>query len=93
MAKKKLVDLYQYFDQLVAQSNEQDILFASSYIRGFIALEAVNFGDENQLLTQQLYQIVSDKMKQAKSELTPQDQAIVQNFYIELKSYFQTISK
>ncbi len=89
MAKKKLIDLYQYFDQLVEQSNEQDILFASSYIRGFIALEAVNFGDESQLLTQQLYQIVSDKIKQAKNELTPQDQAIVQNFYTALKPYFQ----
>ena len=88
MNQTTLTDLYYYFDQLVEQSNDQDTLFASSYIRGFIAVEAVHFGNDNQILTEQLYQKVLEKIKQAKNELTPQDQAIVQNFYSNLFTYF-----
>ncbi len=88
MCRKKLTDLYQYFDQLVEQNSDQDTLFASSYIRGFIALEATHFGDEHQLLTKQLYCSVFEKIKQAKNELTPQDQTLVQNFYIRLNDLF-----
>jgi hypothetical protein len=88
MNKKTLTDLYCYFDQLVDQNSNQDTLFASSYVRGFMAVEAVNFGDDNQLLTTTLYHAVLEEMKRAKNELTPQDQAIVHNFYLTLAPYF-----
>jgi len=103
MKTKTLADLYQYFDQLVdgeieyqAQAQEPlielaDVLFASSYIRGFVALEAVNFGDEQQLLSVTLADKVSDKLAEAKNELTPQDQQIVSNFWHTLKRQFAAV--
>jgi len=87
MTAKTLTDLYQYFDSVLEQ-DEADILFASSYIRGFIALEAVAFGDDEQALSAELYQQVLTKMTSAKSELSPQDQIIVANFYLQLQHYF-----
>jgi len=100
MKIETLADLYKYFDQLVdgdveyqGEGEEQltelaDVLFASSYIRGFVALEAVNFGDEQQLLSVGLAQSVSDKLAEARNELTPQDQQIVGNFWHQLKRQF-----
>ncbi len=88
MTQKTLTDLYHYFDSLFDQEVSQDTLFASSYVRGFIAVEAVNFGDDNQPLTQQLYQQVLAKITAAKSELSQQDQTIVTNFYDLLQSEF-----
>ncbi|PCI60686.1 MAG: hypothetical protein COB35_08360 [Gammaproteobacteria bacterium] len=88
MTAKILTDLYQYFDSILEQ-DDADILFASSYIRGFIAVEAVAFGDDEQVLSVELYQQVSDKMSAAKAELTPQDITIVVNFWQQLKDYFK----
>lgn len=85
---KTLTNLYQYFDQLVENDVDADTLFASSYIRGFIAVEAVNFGDDNQILSSKLYHSITDKMHQAKTELTPQDGAIVGNFWLSLQANF-----
>jgi len=88
MAQKTLTDLYHYFDGLFDQDASQDTLFASSYVRGFIAVEAVAFGDDSQILTTTLYQQVLAKMNVAKTELSPQDRAIVENFYLELNAFF-----
>ncbi len=96
-----LADLYQYFDQLVdgeiehqdesgfAMDNIADILFASSYVRGFIALEAASFGDEQQALSSQLAEQVTAKLADARNELTPQDQQIVANFWHGLQKIFK----
>jgi len=88
MTQKTLTDLYHYFDSLFDQEVSQDTLFASSYVRGFIAVEAVQFGDDNQTLTTELYQQITAKISTAKSELSPQDQTIVANFWRELQQNF-----
>ena len=81
-----LADLYYYFDNLFDENVNEDTLFASSYIRGFIAVEATAFGDDEQLLSASLLAAVSQKMKSAKTELSPQDNAIVQNFWLSLQN-------
>jgi len=80
-----LVDLYQHFDELVSQDVDDDTLFASSYLRGFIALVAGQFGDESQQLSAELFAAVSNELKQAKAELTPQDSAVVNNYWLKLQ--------
>jgi hypothetical protein len=80
-----LKELYQYFDELVEQEADSDTLFASSYIRGFIALVAAQFGDENQKISAELCQCVSEELSKAKTELTPQDSAIVNNYWLSLQ--------
>ncbi|MDT0602698.1 MULTISPECIES: YfcL family protein [Thalassotalea] len=77
--------LYQYFDELVAEEADSDTLFASSYIRGFIALVAAQFGDENQVISVELCDRVSEELSKAKTELTPQDNAIVNNYWLSLQ--------
>jgi len=88
MTQKTLTDLYHYFDNLFDQDASQDTLFASSYVRGFIAVEAVVFGGDTQILTSVLYQQVLEKMNAAKTELSPQDSVIVDNFYQTLRAFF-----
>ena len=88
MTQKTLTDLYQYFDDLFDQNASQDTLFASSYFRGFIAVEAVAFGDDSQLLSGKLYQQVLVKMRAAKTELSQQDRTIVENFYQKISCFF-----
>ncbi|MDO6445611.1 YfcL family protein [Colwellia sp. 1_MG-2023] len=85
MKVKNLEALYQYFDELVAQEADSDTLFASSYIRGFIALVAVQFGDEKQKISAELCDCVSEQLSKAKTELTPQDNAIVNNYWLSLQ--------
>jgi len=80
-----LAQLYQYLDNLFEQDIDSDTLFASGYLRGFIALAATDFGDEQQMLTKQLSQAVTDKIIAAKSELSPQDSVIVSNFWLDLQ--------
>ncbi len=80
-----LEELYHYLDSLFEQDIDSDTLFASGYLRGFIALAATNFGDEQQTLTVQLIQAVSDKITAAKTELSPQDSVIVSNFWLNLQ--------
>ena len=83
-----LTELYEYFDQLAVNDADADILFASSYIRGFISLVAAEFGDDSQALTQQLAELINTQLAQAKTELTPQDQAIVNNYWQQIKPVF-----
>ena len=100
MQFENLASLYQYLDDLILEPSErinkssanishEDELFASSYIRGFIALAAVQYGDENQELGDALATNVSDQLHAARSELTPQDQQIVKLYWLELKQAFQ----
>lgn len=85
MKAKNLVELYQCFDELVEQEADSDTLFASSYIRGFIALVSSQFGDEEQLLNVELFERVSEELSKAKTELTPQDGVIVNNYWLNLQ--------
>jgi len=88
MTQKKLIDLYTYFDSLFDEDDNQDLLFASSYVRGFIAVAAVEFGDDEQVLSSRLYQQVAEKIQQARTELSPQDRKIVNDFYQHLAIFF-----
>lgn len=83
-----LTALYQYLDEQVALDISADELFASSYLRGFISLAASEYGDESQSLTQVLATNISEKLQAARSELTPQDRKIVQDYWAELKMAF-----
>ena len=80
-----LSELYQHLDNLFDQDVDSDTLFASGYLRGFISLSATNFGDEQQLITTPLIEMISQKLTQAQSELNPQDNVIVQNFWLVLQ--------
>ncbi len=88
MSIQNLNALYQYLDDLCLKEDNDDELFASSYIRGFIALSASEFGDETQALSVDLANSVSEKMTASRSELTPQDQQIISNYWAELKAHF-----
>lgn len=86
MKIENLTELYQYFDDLVCHDTDDDTLFASSYLRGFIALVASQFGDESQKLSTELFQAVSTELQQAKAELTPQDSVVVNNYWLKLQN-------
>jgi hypothetical protein len=81
----RVVDFYDYLDALFDLESDSDTLFAGGYLRGFISLVATEFGDESQLISQPLLLGVSDKVTQAKTELSPQDHAIVTNFWIQIQ--------
>lgn len=81
-----LQDLYQYLDSLFDQNVDSDILFASGYLRGFISLAATDFGDEQQPITVELLDEISRRLADARMELSPQDNVIVQNFWLTLQS-------
>jgi len=78
-----VADFYQYLDGLFEQDADSDTLFAGSYLRGFFSLVATDFGDESQVISAGLLAGVSQKLKEAKAELSPQDHAIVSNFWLE----------
>lgn len=78
----KLSDFYQYLDELFEQDSDSDTLFASGYLRGFVSLVATAYGDENQIISKALVESVSEKIAQAKTELSPQDYAVVHNFWL-----------
>lgn len=85
----QLADLYEHFDQLaMAEDTDPDLLFASSYIRGFLALAASEFGDEQQVLSPALADKVSKSINEARTELTPQDRVLVQDYWLALKANF-----
>lgn len=88
MSISNLSSFYEYLDNLCLKENNEDELFASSYIRGFIALSASDFGDESQPLSIELADQVSSQMKASRSELTPQDQQIIINYWQQLQAHF-----
>ncbi|MEY8201026.1 MAG: YfcL family protein [Colwellia sp.] len=81
-----VADIYLYFDGLFElDDTDSDTLFASSYLRGLISLVATEFGDESQAISAPLIEGVTQKIIQAKSELAPQDYAIVNNFWLDIQ--------
>jgi len=80
-----VADLYQYLDALFELDADSDTLFAGSYLRGFISLVATDYGDESQTISTLLLEGVTAKVGQSKVELSPQDYAIVMNFWLELQ--------
>jgi hypothetical protein len=82
-----VASLYQCFDDLVIHEADDDTLFASSYIRAFIGL-LVTETLEKQELTAALAEKVAEALVNAKSELSPQDRAIVNNYWLTLVPYF-----
>ncbi|WP_394175995.1 YfcL family protein [Thalassotalea litorea] len=84
---KTLEQLCDYFDGLIDQ-DDADVLFASSYVRGFILIASNRFGDDAQALTPELATQVSADLHQARSELTPQDKVVVENFWQQLQPCF-----
>jgi len=85
-----VAELYQYLDDLFDQDVNSDTLFASGYLRGFISLSATDFGEEQQLISSALINGISEKLAQAKAELSSQDYLIVQNFWFEIQDKFYT---
>lgn len=79
-------ELYQFLDDLFDQDSDSDTLFAGGYLRGIISLVATDFGDENQSLSAPLIEEVTAKINHAKSELSPQDFAIVNNFWLSIQN-------
>lgn len=89
MKFENLASLYQHLDDLVCQDVSADELFASSYLRGFISLSSSEFGDESQSLTSELAEMISKKVIQARTELSPADRVIVNNYWQELAKAFK----
>lgn len=88
MKFENVTAVYEYFDDLVEQDVDADILFASSYIRGFISLAASKYGNESQPLTELLAQDISNMLVEARTELSPQDKLIVNDYWNNLKACF-----
>lgn len=82
-----LEQLCQYFDQVIDLEND-DLLFASSYLRGFIEVAAVKFGDDSQLLSTELAQVISLQLADAKHELNDLDSNLVENFWLSILPLF-----
>lgn len=80
-----VADLYQHLDSLFDQDIDSDTLFASSYLRGvFSSAVSPDLGEQQQI-SAELIQLVTDKLTKAKTELNPQDNAIVQNYWLGLQ--------
>lgn len=82
-------ELYQYLDSLFTLDTDSDTLFAGGYLRGFISLVATIYGDESQVISEALIDGVNKKLTQSKSELSPQDHAIVSNFWLDIQKIMQ----
>lgn len=87
---KTAADLYQYLDSLFDHETDSDTLFAGGYIRGLSSLVATDFGDESQNLSVHLIEAISAKINQAKNELSPQDSAIVTNFWLNVQEHISS---
>lgn len=84
---KTVAQLNQYFDALLDFDND-DLLFASSYLRGFIVVASVAFGDDEQPLSANLYKIVSEQVTAASDELNDADKQLVTEFWRQLQPTF-----
>ncbi|ALO35575.1 hypothetical protein CMT41_13275 [Colwellia sp. MT41] len=84
-----VADFYQYLDGLFdLDDTDSDTLFAGGYLRGLLSLVATKFGDESQAISSALIEEVNEKITQAKTELSPQDHAIVTNFWLKVQQRF-----
>ncbi|WP_143764316.1 YfcL family protein [Cognaticolwellia mytili] len=88
MKFENLTALYHYLDEQVSLNVSSDELFAGSYLRGFISLAGSEFGDESQVLTKALADNVTEKLHAARTELSPQDRQIVQDYWQQLNAAF-----
>ena len=88
---ENLASLYLFLDSLFDQESSDDQLFASSYLRGFISLSASEFGDESQQLSSEFAASIDEKLQAARTELSPQDRKIVQDYWLDLKQAFVPI--
>ncbi|MBA6354855.1 MULTISPECIES: YfcL family protein [unclassified Colwellia] len=88
---ENIAALYLYLDNLFDKDNSDDQLFASSYLRGFISLSVIEFGDESQALSQELALSIDEKLQAARTELSPQDRKIVQDYWLDLKQSFVSV--
>jgi hypothetical protein len=80
-----VADLYQHFDSLFDQDIDNDTLFASSYLRGLLSSAVSSTLGEQQEISAELIDLVTDKLARVKTELSPQDNAIVQNYWLVLQ--------
>jgi hypothetical protein len=80
-----VADVYQHLDSLFDQEVDNDTLFASSYLRGLFSSAVSPTLGEQQNISAELIQLVTDKLVKAKTELSPQDNAIVQNYWLTLQ--------
>lgn len=88
MQLNNLAELYQHLDELVCQDVSDDELFASGYLRGFISLAGAQFGDEAQPLSVAFAEDISEKIEAARTELSPADRLIVNDYWQQLKAHF-----
>ncbi|WNC67455.1 YfcL family protein [Thalassotalea nanhaiensis] len=84
---ENLEQLFCYFDGLI-ELDCDDQLFASSYLRGFLEVAAVEFGHQQQPLSTNLYSYVDKQILAAQDELSAPDQAIVVEFWRAIKPMF-----
>lgn len=80
-----VADLYQHLDSLFDQDIDNDTLFASGYLRGLFSSAVSPTLGEQQEMSVELTQAVTDKLAKARTELSPQDNAIVQNYWLVLQ--------
>jgi hypothetical protein len=88
MQFENLTALYHFLDEQVTQDVSADELFAGSYLRGFISLAGSEYGDESQPLTQVLALNITEKLQASRTELSPQDRQIVQDYWLTLQTAF-----
>ncbi|MBA6231763.1 MULTISPECIES: YfcL family protein [unclassified Colwellia] len=88
---ENIAALYLYLDNLFDEDISDDQLFASSYLRGFISLSVIEFGDESQVLSPALATSIDEKLQAARTELSPQDRKIVQDYWLDLKQSFVSV--
>jgi hypothetical protein len=85
---ENIAAFYLYLDNLFDEDISDDQLFASSYLRGFISLSVIEFGDESQVLSPALATSIDEKLQAARTELSPQDRKIVHDYWLDLKQAF-----
>ncbi|MBA6254789.1 MULTISPECIES: YfcL family protein [unclassified Colwellia] len=88
---ENIAAFYLYLDNLFDEDISDDQLFASSYLRGFISLSVIEFGDESQVLSPALATSIDEKLQAARTELSPQDRKIVQDYWLDLKQSFVSV--
>ena len=84
---QNLEQLFCYFDDLI-ELDCDDQLFASSYLRGFLEVAAVEFGTLAQPLSIALFTQVALQLDAAQGELSEQDEIFVSNFWQSIKPMF-----
>lgn len=68
------------------ESASDDELFAGGYLRGHISLSAATCEDQGTNDIEQLKALIEQSLQEARSELSPADQAIVYALWRELSA-------